>query len=63
MDDLIHFSNDVKELKKVKDVLSAKYKIKDLRKTKEFLGLRITRDWKAATTILVLIKKNLLNKC
>lgn len=39
-----HFFNDAEELKKVKNALSAKYKIKDLGETKEFLGVRIIRE-------------------
>lgn len=49
VDDFFHFFNDAEELKKVKDALNKKYKIKDLGETKDCLGVRITRNRKIGT--------------
>lgn len=49
MDNFLHFFNDAEELKKVKDALNKKYKIKDLGETKDCLGVRITRNRKIGT--------------
>lgn len=48
-DDFFHFFNDTKKLKGVRDVLSTKYKIKDLGEAKKCFGIRISKNREAGT--------------
>lgn len=48
VDDFFHFFNDT-ELKEVRDVLSTKYKMKDLGEAKKCFGIRISKNREAGT--------------
>ena len=44
INDLLFFFSDLSFITKVKETLKTKYKIKDLKETKKFLRIKITRD-------------------
>ena len=44
IDNILFFFSDLSLITKVKETFKAKYEIKDLRETKKFLRIKITRD-------------------